>query len=65
MAHSRLMAVSRYAIDNFEACAKHLADGSPYVSTNIPRGYTYMPWNVHEILKDQAEGRLHHPEGEW
>ena len=54
-----------YAIENFEACTNSLLQGTPFKNTNIPPGYEYQPWDVHQVLKDAEEGRPLQPAGDW
>ncbi|CAG9956960.1 unnamed protein product [Clonostachys rosea f. rosea IK726] len=44
--------VEQYAIDNFEAAALHITDGTPFANTNLPKNYTYKPWNIQTLNKE-------------
>ncbi|KAK0206903.1 hypothetical protein DFS33DRAFT_1421923 [Desarmillaria ectypa] len=48
----------QYAYNNYEACAKHIMEGTPFTNTNIPPGYIYEPWTVQYLVNAANEGRV-------
>ncbi|KIY48801.1 FAD/NAD(P)-binding domain-containing protein [Fistulina hepatica ATCC 64428] len=61
-----------YAYENFDACAEEVrakTEGreseKPFVSTNIPPGYTHKPWTIQEMLQESAEKQTLGDEGDW
>lgn len=55
----------QYAHENYQACAEHLTQGTPFENTNAVPGYTYKPWTVRELLDASARGEVYEDEGNW
>lgn len=55
----------RYAYDNYGKALKSLVDGSPFQNTNIPPGYNYKPWSLHELYGRIDKGEKVQFEGDW
>lgn len=55
----------KYANENYNKCAEHLLEGTPFVNTNHVPGYTYKPWTVHELLEASERGETVEDEGDW
>ncbi|KAI1742675.1 FAD/NAD(P)-binding domain-containing protein [Xylaria scruposa] len=36
----------QYAFNNYQQAERHILEGTPYINTNLPQGYTYEPWTV-------------------
>lgn len=47
----------QYAIDNFEAVAKHITEGTPFENTNGPPDAEYKPWTVASLLEEAEKNR--------
>ncbi|KAK0491386.1 hypothetical protein IW261DRAFT_1354932 [Armillaria novae-zelandiae] len=55
----------KYAYENYDACAKHITEGTPFTNTNIPPGYIYEPWTVQDLVNAANEGRVVQDTGNW
>ncbi|KAK0190814.1 hypothetical protein F5146DRAFT_1137633 [Armillaria mellea] len=55
----------QYSYDNYAACAKNIMEGTPFVNTNTPPGYTYEPWTVQDLLQAAKDGRDVLDAGDW
>lgn len=54
-----------YAYCNYGKAARHLVDGTDFVNTNIPPGYTYKPWTLKEVYDTLSRGEKLKLEGDW
>jgi 2-polyprenyl-6-methoxyphenol hydroxylase-like FAD-dependent oxidoreductase len=54
-----------YAFENYGKAFNHLANGAPFVNTNIPKGYSYKPWTLDDMMELVKEGRQVELEGNW
>ncbi|TDZ18303.1 FAD-dependent monooxygenase fsr3 [Colletotrichum orbiculare MAFF 240422] len=48
----------QYAIDRYDEAKDHILSGSPFVNTNLPKGYTYTPWDIEHADEDFKSGRF-------
>lgn len=55
----------RYAYDNYGKALRSLVDGTPFQNTNIPPGYNYKPWTLHELYERIDKGENVDFEGDW
>ena len=55
----------KYTYENYDACAKHITEGTPFTNTNIPPGYIYEPWTVQDLVDAANEGRVVQDAGNW
>ncbi|KAF4627938.1 hypothetical protein G7Y89_g10216 [Cudoniella acicularis] len=55
----------KYAYDNYGKVLNYLLSGAPFQSTNIPRGYTYQPWTIQEMLDNISNGKKLVFDGDW
>lgn len=55
----------RYAYDNYGKALTSLVDGTPFENTNLPPGYRYKPWSLHELYDRIDRGEEVSFEGEW
>lgn len=55
----------RYAYDNYGKALRSLVDGTPFRNTNIPPGYDYKPWSLHELYDRIDKGEKIEFEGDW
>ncbi|RGP78644.1 FAD nad p-binding domain-containing [Fusarium longipes] len=55
----------QYTYENFNKCAEHLLNGTPFKNTNSVPGYTYQPWTVKELLDASDSGKPVEDEGDW
>lgn len=55
----------RYAYDNYGKALRSLVDGTPFQNTNIPPGYNYKPWSLHEIYEQIDKGVKPEFDGDW
>nr|XP_036582071.1 FAD binding domain protein [Colletotrichum truncatum]KAF6790628.1 FAD binding domain protein [Colletotrichum truncatum] len=56
---------TEYAYENYNTCAEHILKGTPFTNTNSPKGYTYKPWTVKELLEASARGEVVIDDGDW
>jgi hypothetical protein len=45
----------KYARDNFEGVVRHLRNGTPFVSTNVPKGHVHEEWTVEALLQHDGQ----------
>ncbi|KAH7394850.1 hypothetical protein BKA66DRAFT_509595 [Pyrenochaeta sp. MPI-SDFR-AT-0127] len=45
----------KYARDNFEGVVHHLRNGTPFVSTNVPKGHVHEEWTVEALLQHDGQ----------
>ncbi|KAI0601142.1 putative monooxygenase, partial [Biscogniauxia sp. FL1348] len=55
----------KYARDNYSKALDHLQNGTAFLNTNIPPGYTYEPWLVDDLMADLEAGRPIKFAGDW
>ncbi|KAK2601376.1 hypothetical protein N8I77_010831 [Diaporthe amygdali] len=55
----------RYAYENYGKALRNVVDGTPFQNTNIPPGYHYKPWTLHELYEKIEAGEKLEFEGDW
>lgn len=55
----------KYTCAHYGEVLNHLLTGAPFEATNIPRGYTYKPWTIKELLGKIERREKIHFEGDW
>ncbi|KAI1324704.1 FAD/NAD(P)-binding domain-containing protein [Xylariaceae sp. FL0255] len=46
----------QYAVDNYDEAERHILKGTPFQNTNLPPGYTYVPWTVAGEMESEKQG---------
>ncbi|KAI1328257.1 putative monooxygenase [Xylariaceae sp. FL0255] len=56
-----------YAYEKYGQAFAHLLGGAAFHNTNIPPGYTFVPWTIDEVHGDMAQGKRLEEllEGDW
>lgn len=45
---------AKYAEENFDAVVRHLHDGTPFVSKNVPPGHVHEDWTIETMLAHEG-----------
>lgn len=46
----------QYAEERFESALQSVMENSPFVDTNTPPGYVYVPWTIQKELEREMKG---------
>lgn len=49
----------------YDACVKHIMEGSHFKNTNAVPGYDYEPWTVQGFLESSERGEVLEDAGQW
>ena len=55
----------KYTYEHYGEVLNHLLSGMPFEAKNTPRGYTYKPWTIKELLDEVEGGEKIHFDGDW
>lgn len=55
----------RYTYAHYGEVLNHIFSGAPFKAQNIPRGYTYKPWTIMELLDKVDRDEKLYFEGDW